>query len=73
MGRIDVPLTNYKAQCYDGTSNIACAKTGVATCINETESRVHLTHCRGRAFHLVVVDIIKAIKVMRGTLAQYLN
>ena len=21
LGRIDIPLTNYKVQCYDGTSN----------------------------------------------------
>ena len=73
LDRIDVLLTNYKAQCYDGTYNIVCAKTRVATCINEIESRAHLTHCHGRAFHLAIGDIIKAIKIMRGTLAQYLN
>ena len=39
------------------------AKTGVATCINNTESHAHLTHCNGHA-----LETIKAIKIMRGTL-----
>ena len=41
------------------------AKTGVATRINEIESRAHLTHYHGHA-----LETIKAVKIMRGTLAQ---
>ena len=35
---MDIPLTECKAQCYDGASNMVVAKTEVATCINEIES-----------------------------------
>ena len=41
------------------------AKTGVATRINEIESHVHLTHYHGHA-----LEIIKAVKIMRVTLAH---
>ena len=41
------------------------AKTGVAAYINEIESHAHLTHYHGHA-----LETIKAIKIMRGTLAQ---
>ena len=39
------------------------AKTGVATLMNETESHAHLTHYHGH-----VLETIKAIKIIRGTL-----
>ena len=47
---------------------MVCAKTGVATHINEIESRADLTHCHGHALKLVVGETIKAIKIMRDTL-----
>ena len=37
LGWMDIPLTKCKVQCYDGASNMAVAKTGVATRINEIE------------------------------------
>ena len=37
--------------------------TGVATCMNETESHAHLTHYHGHA-----LETIKAIKIIRDTL-----
>ena len=42
-------------------------KTGVATRINKIESRVYFTHCHCDTLQLAVDDIIKAIKIMRGT------
>ena len=39
------------------------AKTGVATRMNEIESRAHLTHYHGHA-----LETIKVIKIIRGTL-----
>ena len=44
------------------------AKTGVATRINEIESHPHLTHYHGHA-----LETIKAVKIMRGTLAKLLD
>ena len=44
------------------------AKIEVETCINEIESRAHLTHCHGHAYQLVISDIIKVIKILRGNL-----
>ena len=38
------------------------AKTGVTTRMNEIESHAHLTYYHGH-----VLEIIKAIKIMRGT------
>ena len=40
LGRIYIPLTDGKVQCYDGASNMVGAKTGVATLINEIEPPV---------------------------------
>ena len=39
------------------------AKTGVATRMNEVEPHAHLTHYHGH-----VLETIKAIKIIRGTL-----
>ena len=66
--RIKLPLTNWKIQFYDGASNMVDAKIEVETCINEIESRAHLTHCHGHAYQLVISDIIKVIKILRGNL-----
>ena len=48
-------------------SNVNGTRTGVATRINEIESRDHLTHCFYHALKLAAGDTIKAIKIMRGT------
>ena len=45
--------------------NMVGAKRGVATRMNEIESHAHLTHYHGHA-----LETIKAVKIMRGTLAQ---
>ena len=42
------------------------AKTGVETHLNKSASHAHLIH--GHALQLVVGEIIKAIKIIRGTL-----
>ena len=44
------------------------AKTGVETQINEIESHAHLTHYHDHALQLVLGEIIKAIKIIRGNL-----
>ena len=44
------------------------AKTGVATYVNQIESRTDLTHCHSRPRHLAVGETIKTIKIMKGTL-----
>ena len=42
---------------------MVCAKTGIGTRMNETESHAYLTHYHGHA-----LEIIKAIKIIGGTL-----
>ena len=42
---------------------MVCAKTGIGTRMNETESQAHLTHYHGHA-----LEIIKVIKIIGGTL-----
>ena len=45
-----------------------CKNWSSNTHTNETESSAHLTHCHGHALQLAVGDIIKAIKIMAGSL-----
>ena len=53
---------------HDGKSNVFGAKTGVETHINKSASHARLIHYHGHALQLVVGEIIKAIKIIRGTL-----
>ena len=45
LNRMNIPLTDYRGQCYDVASNMVGAKTGVATRIKEIEPRALLRHC----------------------------
>ena len=43
LGGIGISLTDCNVQCYCRASNMVDYETSVATRINETESRAHLT------------------------------
>ena len=55
-------------QCYDGASNMAGIKSGVATVLQKEEPRAILTHCYGRSLQLAVSDTVKQVKLMQDTL-----
>ena len=49
LNRMNISLADCRGQCYDGASNMVGAKTGLAMCIKEIESRALLTHCYDHA------------------------
>ena len=57
--RFQIPLTKIHGQCYDGSSTMAGAKTGVSTKMQELEPRAVFLHCYGHALNLAVSDTIK--------------
>ena len=57
--RMGLLLSQCHGQCYDGASNMAGCKNGVATQIQAKEKKAILTHCYGHALNLAVSDCIK--------------
>ena len=55
-------------QCYDGASNMAGSKHGVATQLLSEEPRSIQTHCYGHALNLAVADTMKQSKVCHDVL-----
>ncbi|XP_033123564.1 zinc finger MYM-type protein 1-like [Anneissia japonica] len=63
-----IPLTKLRGQCYDGCSNMAGAKAGVATMIQKIEPRAVFMHCYGHALNFAVGETIKQSKTMKDCL-----
>ena len=61
-------MSQYHGQCYDGASNMAGSKNGVATQLLAEEPCALLTHCYGHALNLAVGDAMKKSKVCRDAL-----
>lgn len=61
-------ISNCRGQCYDGASNMAGIKSGVATVLQKEEPRAILTHCYGHSLQLAVSDTVKQVKLMQDTL-----
>ena len=57
-----------RGQCYDGASNMAGCKNGVATQIQAKEKKAILTHCYGHALNLAVSDCIKQSKLCQDAM-----
>ena len=66
--RMNLRIDHCRGQCYDGASNMAGAKSGVAKRLNDLEPRALYTHCYGHALNLATQDVLKGIKVMRSAL-----
>ena len=66
--RMCLKLSKYHGQCYDGVSNMAGSKTGVAAQLPAEETRALLTHCYGHVLNLAVGDAIKESKICRDAL-----
>ena len=54
-----------RGQCYDGASNMAGSRNGVATQILTREPRALYTHCYGHFLNLAMCDTIKQCKLTR--------
>ena len=68
--RINVQLSQFHGQHYDGASNMSGSRSGVATQISREEKRALYTHCFGHALNLAlaVADAIKQSKVCRDAM-----
>ena len=66
--RMNLKMSQCRGQCYDGASNMAGSKHGVAAKLLAEEPHAFLTHCYGHALNLAVGDAIKQSKVCRDAL-----
>ncbi len=62
--RMNISLSNCRAQCYDGESNMCGSRSGVSTQISDEEHRAILVHCFGHALNLAAGDTIKQNKII---------
>ena len=60
--RMGVSLCQCRGQCYDGASNMAGHRNGVAVQIQSEEKRAVYTHCYRHALNLAIGDTIKRSK-----------
>ena len=61
--RMNLKVTQCRGQCYDGASNMAGSKRGVAAQLQAEEPRALLTHRYGHALNLAIADAMKQSKV----------
>ena len=51
--RLNLPITDLRAQTYDGASNMSGKYTGCQARIKEVQPLAHYTHCGAHVTHLV--------------------
>ena len=66
--RLSLPISNAKAQCYDGCSTMVGSKKVVATIIKQSQPNCFLIHCYCHALNLAVGDAIKNVPVLKESL-----
>ena len=66
--RLNLSLNKVRRQCYDGASNMAGIRNGVAKKIRDEEPRAVFTHWYGHSLNLAVSDTIKKSSVMKNSL-----
>ena len=66
--RLNLPMSKYRGQCYDGASTMRGAKSGVATQLLKDEPRALYLHCYGHALNLAVGDMVKKCKLLKDIL-----
>ena len=59
MLQMNIGISNCRAQCYDGASNMSRSKNVVSTQVRAEEHRAILSHCFKRALNLAAGDTIK--------------
>ena len=57
--RMNVSLSNYRGQCYDGAAVMSGCRGGVATQLAQEEPRALYTHCCGHSLNLDCQDTIR--------------
>ena len=66
--RLNLDIKKCRGQCFDGASNMAGSKSGVAKRIKDVEPRAIFSHCYGHSLNLAVSDVFKDIPLFRDTL-----
>ena len=59
--KLNIPLSNARAQCYDGVKNMCGIKNGVSNKILSENPKAFFRHCFGHALKLVVGDMVKNV------------
>ena len=65
---MNISLSKFRSQCYDGCSTMEGQKAGVAKQIKDIEEKVLFTNCYIHALNLAVSDAIKNIELMKEAL-----
>ena len=66
--RMNLNVSRYRGQCYDGAKNMAGEKGGVSKQIMEKEKRALFCHCYGHSLNLAASDAVKKCKIMADAL-----
>ena len=66
--RINLQWNRCRGQCYDGASNKAGSRNGVATHILTRETRALYTHCYRHDLNFAMCDIIEQCKLTRDAI-----
>ena len=66
--RMRLKLEKCRGQCYDWSSTMSGAKSGVAVQIKNEESRALYTHCYAHSINLAVGDTMKSCPVLKDTI-----
>lgn len=55
--RLNLPLTNMRAQCYDGANNISGVHSGVQRRIQTDQPKAVYVHCTSHSLNLAIQDV----------------
>ena len=59
---MNMSIHKARGQCYDGSSTMSGAKTGVAAQMKKSETRCLYCHCYGHSFNLACAHCIRRVK-----------
>ena len=65
---LNITLAKVRGQCYDGASNMAGRRSGVAKQILDEQPLAFYTHCYGHSLSLAVSDMVKNCSTMKKAL-----
>uniref|UniRef100_A0A1X7U3E0 DUF4371 domain-containing protein n=1 Tax=Amphimedon queenslandica TaxID=400682 RepID=A0A1X7U3E0_AMPQE len=66
--RLNLSFKKVRGQCYDGASNMSCARSGVAKQILDEQPKAFYTKCYGHSLNLAVVDTMKKCSTLKKDL-----
>jgi len=66
--RLNLTLTNLRAQCYDGASNMSGVHSGVQQRIRNDQPKAVYVHCVNHSLNLALQDAASRVRCIRDTL-----